>query len=122
MTYPYHNKNDQQLRRYDHHNHHEPQYDSRLDRPEYHNHNPINQNEILPFKCVGSPTFIKTLEESLPAVFSRQIASKAIGGLISPKTLSNLDSLGEGPPKIKIGSKVGYEKTSFINWLKQRLK
>ncbi len=85
----------------------------------YQNEN-YNKNPYI--QDTNSKPILKDLEESLPAIFTRQTASKAIGGLISPKTLSNLDSLGEGPPKIKIGSKVGYEKTSFINWLKQRLK
>ncbi len=70
---------------------------------------------------IGSDEFFRILEKELPAIFSRQTASKGIGGLISAKTLSNLDSLGQGPErKIKIGTKVGYEKESFLKWLRGR--
>ncbi len=62
------------------------------------------------------------LEKNLPPIFTRKTASQAIGGLISAKTLANLDSLGLGPiRKVKIGLKVGYEREDFIAWLKQRI-
>lgn len=84
---------------------------------------PIDYQEKLVAKGIGSASFYRAIEESLPAVFTRQTASKAIGGLISPKTLSNLDALGIGPPvKIKFGTKVGYEKASFMAWLKKKFK
>lgn len=71
---------------------------------------------------IGTHSFFKTIEETLPPIFTRQTASKVLGGLISSKTLSNLDSKGKGPrKKIKIGSKVGYERADFMQWLKQRM-
>lgn len=73
-------------------------------------------------KGIGSRQFIMALERELPPVFTRQTASHAIGGLMSPKTFSNLDALGQGPPKVQLGSRVGYEKESFIQWLKGRLR
>lgn len=61
------------------------------------------------------------LEKVLPAVFSRQEICKILGGIFKPKTLSNLDSKGLGPStKVKIGKKVGYEKDTFLHWLRQR--
>ena len=74
-------------------------------------------------KDIHSNDFYKILEQNLPAIFTRRIASEAIGGLISAKTLSNLDALGEGPSlKLRVGSKVGYERANFLKWLKQRMK
>lgn len=74
-------------------------------------------------KNIGSNQFFKAIERELPPVFTRQAASQAIGGLMSPKTLSNLDALGQGPPvKVHIGSRTGYERESFILWLKERLR
>lgn len=65
----------------------------------------------------------KKLENSLPAVFSRQEAAKQLGYAISAKTLSNLDAKGLGPSqKLRIGGKVVYEKESFLDWLKERIK
>ena len=66
--------------------------------------------------------FLKNLEKELPPIFSRQIAAKKSGGLISVKTLSNLDSLHKGPSvKVRIGSKIGYERTDFLQWLRSRM-
>ncbi len=70
-----------------------------------------------------SKAFYKTIEDSLPPIFTRQTASMAIGGLISPKTFANLDSKGQGPPvKRRLGTKVAYERESFVTWLRGRLK
>lgn len=64
----------------------------------------------------------KKLEDTLPAVFSRQEAAKQLGYAISAKTLSNLDAKGLGPSqKLHIGGKVVYEKENFLDWLKERV-
>lgn len=71
---------------------------------------------------IKSSGFLQTIKNNLPPVFTRQTASKVIGGLMSAKTFSNLDAKGEGPQvKVKIGSKVGYERESFVRWLGERL-
>jgi len=67
--------------------------------------------------------FLATLEKELPPVFTRQLAAQRTGGLISAKTLSNLDSLNRGPSvKVRVGTKVGYERSSFMQWLRGRMK
>lgn len=64
----------------------------------------------------------KKLENTLPAIFSRQEAAKQLGYAISAKTLSNLDAKGLGPSqKLHIGGKVVYEKENFLDWLKDRI-
>lgn len=61
---------------------------------------------------------LEKLKEQLPPIFSRETASKMLGGIFSPKTLSNFDAAKKGPPKrIKFGKKVAYEKNDFIEWL-----
>lgn len=73
-------------------------------------------------KGVGTQNFFDAIEKELPPVFSREIASQTIGGLISAKTMSNEDSLGKGPlEKVRIGSKVGYTRESFMAWLRNKL-
>ena len=43
------------------------------------------------------------------------------GGLLHPRTMANLDSLGEGPKrKVKMGRKVAYEINSLIEWMRER--
>lgn len=75
------------------------------------------------FSNSNTDAFYKTIEDSLPPIFTRQTASMAIGGLISPKTFANLDSKGQGPPvKRRLGTKVAYERESFVTWLRGRLK
>jgi len=70
--------------------------------------NPITVEEILA-KCPGP-------------VISRKAGAKIIGGLISEKTLANLDSLGEGPEeRVRLGRKSGYVSLSFAKWAVGRL-
>jgi len=44
----------------------------------------------------------------LPPLISRDHVEELLGGIISSKTLANLDSLGKGPKRIRIGRKVAY--------------
>ena len=65
----------------------------------------------------------KALERELLSIVSWAEASRATGGLISAKTLSNNDALHIGPcGKIRVGSKVGYTRASFIAYLRSKLK
>lgn len=67
-------------------------------------------------------SFIDELRKELPPIFTRQTASKMIGGIFSPKTLSNLDAAGKGPTsKQHIGKKAVYFKEDFLSWLQERL-
>jgi len=56
----------------------------------------------------------------LPPFFARQKVAEFFPGVVSPKTLANLASRGEGPPFIKTGRKIIYETQAFIAWLKKR--
>ena len=63
----------------------------------------------------------KRMIENWPSEFvARQSAGVFTGGMVSPKSLANFDSLGIGPPKIKIGRIAGYPKVEFVEWLKKR--
>ena len=42
------------------------------------------------------------------------------GGIVNPRYLANLDSKGEGPPRIRVGRKVAYLVKPFIEWLEER--
>lgn len=67
--------------------------------------------------------FFNSLEQSLPEVFPRKAVPRLTGGFIAAGTMANLDSQNNGPAvKIRLGKYVGYEKNSFINWLKGRVK
>lgn len=66
---------------------------------------------------------IRDLHNSLPVIFTRQVVSKKLGNMISPRTFANLDSRREGPSvRVSIGGRVGYERESFIQWLSERIK
>lgn len=64
---------------------------------------------------------IEQLEAKLPAAFGRSAIENLLPGIISSKTLANLDSAGTGPPYYKLGRKVFYEKESFLKWFMQRV-
>ena len=42
------------------------------------------------------------------------------GGLLTPKTLANLDSLGIGPERITVGRRVAYPVDELNEWLRER--
>ena len=71
----------------------------------------------------GREAFFRAVEKALPPVFSRETASRTIGGLISAKSMCNADSLGIGPVgKVRVGSKIGYTRESFMVWLRGRVR
>lgn len=62
--------------------------------------------------------FLNELRQKLPSIFTRETASQMMGGIFSPRTLSNFDAAGTGPPnKRHIGKKVVYSKDEFLQWL-----
>jgi hypothetical protein len=61
----------------------------------------------------------KKLSKTLPDFFTRQEASKHLAGLFKANTLRNIDCKGCGPKlKQRIGRKVLYERSDFVDWLK----
>lgn len=77
-----------------------------------------------PFQSLlGTDEFFTALKSELPPVFSRETASKCMGGILTPKAMSNADASGTGPAvRVRIGKKVGYERDSFIRWLKTKFR
>ena len=56
-----------------------------------------------------------------PEIITRKKLYELTGGLISEKTLANMDSEGSGiQPRLRIGGKVAYPKDAAIVWLKTR--
>ena len=54
---------------------------------------------------------------------AREKVGEFTGGIISPKTLANLDSSGGGPKgRITVGRKVAYPVAELIVWLESRAK
>jgi len=62
----------------------------------------------------------RNLTEKLPPIIARNHVETLLGGVISSKTLANLDSLGEGPKRMKIGRKVAYLTEDLLEWLANR--
>jgi len=60
------------------------------------------------------------LTEKLPPIIARDHVEELLGGVIKSKTLANLDSLGEGPKRMKIGRKVAYYTEDLLEWLANR--
>ena len=74
-------------------------------------------------ETLSEDEFFKGLQEKLPPVFTGKLASEMIGGLYTPRSLSNLDAAGKGPElKVMSGKSVLYEKDSFLTWLKSTVK
>ncbi len=66
-----------------------------------------------------------TVEELMAAapgpIVSYDQAVILSGGLVSKKSLQNYASLGEMPPKIRLGKRVGFKTGDFARWLVARI-
>ena len=64
---------------------------------------------------------LSELATSWPSpIIARSEIARFTGGLLCGRTLANLDSLGKGPGRIRIGRKVCYRVNSFVEWLEKR--
>lgn len=63
---------------------------------------------------------IRELEISLPPIVARTAVPGLTAGMLSAGRMANLDSMGQGPRKIKAGRKVAYTRNDFIKWLASR--
>jgi predicted DNA-binding transcriptional regulator AlpA len=63
-----------------------------------------------------------SLTNSLPPIISRDHVEKYLGGVISKRTLANLDSAGKGPKRMRIGRKIAYRTEDLLEWLSLRAK
>ena len=64
---------------------------------------------------------IKQLRDNLPIAFARKEIDRLLPGVISPKTLANLSSQGDGPPAYHQGRTVFYNRDAFLEWLSKRI-
>ncbi|MBI9088202.1 MAG: hypothetical protein JEZ12_03200 [Desulfobacterium sp.] len=80
-------------------------------------HNNDKKDNFVKYK------FNKTLLDfEVPAIVSRKLLSKILGGLISPRTIANWDCLGLAPKvKVRIGRNIGYTRNSVLEWLEDNL-
>lgn len=54
-----------------------------------------------------------------PLVARREVG-RFSGGMLTPKTMANHDSLGTGPKRIRIGRQVAYPVDALVEWLRER--
>ena len=83
----------------------------------------FERSERLINHGIGTEAFFKSIEQELPPVMSRAELSRATGGLISAKTLSNEDALPKGPAeRVRAGSKIGYTRASAMAYIRKKFK
>lgn len=62
--------------------------------------------------------FRQLLLSKLPPTIARKDVERQLGGIITPKTLANADSSGDGPlGAFQVGRSVVYPTESLVNWL-----
>ena len=80
----------------------------------------INFNRFTMEVLVQEKIDLSDLTKNLPPLISRDHVEELLGGVISSKTLANLDSLGEGPKRMRVGRKVAYLTVDLLDWLETR--
>lgn len=69
------------------------------------------------------PSLIHDLLAKWPSAIVARTEVKAFsGGLLNPRTLANLDSLGQGPVRLRVGRKICYRAADLAAWIEQRTK
>ena len=63
---------------------------------------------------------LKHLADSLPPIIARDHIERLLGGVISSKYMANLDSLGSGCKRMRIGRKIAYRTEDLLEWLESR--
>jgi len=63
---------------------------------------------------------LNDLKDKLPPIIARDHIEQLLGGIISSKYLANLDSLGTGPARMRIGRKIAYRTEDLLAWLESR--
>lgn len=66
----------------------------------------------------------ENLAQTAPEIITRNKLQEITGGLVTAKTLANIDCEGTAgiTPRLRLGNKVAYPKDAAIAWLKQRSK
>jgi len=79
------------------------------------------QNREANMRKVDLQELLEKLRENLlrelPPIFARKEVEKLLPGVISRRTLENLDSMGKGPNGIGNGKKILYTREEFVDWL-----
>lgn len=64
-----------------------------------------------------SQQLLDTVAKSLPEYFPRNALSRLTNGLLSSKTLTNLNHNGKGPPVHYMARKAVYLREEFVPWM-----
>ena len=66
---------------------------------------------------------LQKMVENWPSEIVARTSIKAFsGGLLNPRTMANLDSLGQGPDGVvKCGRKSGYIVRELVSWMRKRM-
>lgn len=71
----------------------------------------------------ANPFNFQALAEQWGApVVARKDVGKFSGGVLHPRTMANLDSLGEGPQRFYFGRKVAYPVDALVCWMRERFR
>jgi len=71
--------------------------------------------------CLTDVFDFHELARKWPApIVSRTEIAKFTGGLYTPRTMANLDSMGVGAPRGRCGRKIFYPVSTLVEWLQAR--
>lgn len=71
---------------------------------------------------MSNGTFFDGLLNQLPEYATRKEIGDCIGNFMSPRYLANLDCIGKGPTRVRMGRRVVYKREDLIAWLQQRVR
>lgn len=67
-----------------------------------------------------SAMVMDAIEQALPPFFSRDEVANHLSGILTKKSLANIECSGRGvAERAKIGKRIVYERSSFMCWLRE---
>ncbi len=54
------------------------------------------------------------------AIVARSEVGRFSGGILNARTCANRDCLGLGPPRVRIGRRIGYPVVELAEWMRSR--
>lgn len=64
---------------------------------------------------------LENLAEKLPSIIARDHVEDFLCGVISSRRLANLDAMGEGPKRVRIGGKIAYRRKDLLEWIESKI-
>jgi|GEM_PF-1973190 len=81
----------------------------------------LKANRVQKTGKMNADEIREMLQAALPPCFGRPKVDDLLPGILSGKTLANMETKGEAPPSYQFGRRRFYQREAFIDWFINRM-